>query len=84
MDLGRLSGALDAEKQATHQRVSEYLKRVCAQYRAIGFGAREEWVGEKTLAALRLFLDDVDCTDQERRAIEEFLALAGEEIPGVP
>jgi hypothetical protein len=84
MDLGRLSGALNAGKHASHQRVAEYVRHACASYAGIGFGPREEWVAEKTVEALRLLLADTQCTDEERRAIEEFLALAGEEVPGLP
>jgi hypothetical protein len=84
MDFGRLSGVLGAEKHATHQRIAEYVKTQCEAYSGIGFGAREEWLAEKMIEALRTLLADVRCTDEERRAIEEFLALASEELPGLP
>lgn len=46
--------------------------------------AGEEWVAEKTIQGLRKLLADIQCTDEERKAIEEFLELASEELPGVP
>lgn len=84
MDVGRPCGLLGAEEHARHQRIASYLKGICTQYSGMGFTAREEWVAEQTVQALCVLLSDVDCTEDERRAIEEFLALAGEELPGVP
>lgn len=84
MDIGRFSGALDAEKHATHQRVAEYVRPLIAGPTGIGFTPREEWVAEQTIKALQLLLTDTVCTDAERRAIEEFLTLASQELPGLP
>jgi hypothetical protein len=36
------------------------------------------------MLSLRAFLADVRCTDEEGRAITEFLDLAIEELPGTP
>lgn len=84
MDIGRLSGALAAEKHAHHQRIASYVKAFCTRYSGQGFTAREEWVAEQTIQALHRLLADCSCADEERRAIEEFLALAGEELPVTP
>jgi hypothetical protein len=48
----------------------------------MGFTSQIEWVGEQMIAALRLLLADTTCTEEERRAVERFLALASEELPG--
>lgn len=82
MNVGRLCSITGTQHTDTHQRVAEYLKVVCAPYPGMGFTARVEWVGEQTLAALRLLLADTRCTEEERRAVEKFLDLASEELPG--
>ena len=67
---------------ASHQRVSEYLKLVCNRYEGMGFTSRTEWIGEQTIAALELLLADTHCSNDERKAVESFLALARQEMPG--
>ena len=84
MDVGRLCGVLGAEDHATHQRIAEYVKTLCEQYRAMGFTPRDEWVMEQTIRGLRLLLADLQVSDPGRRAVEAFLAIASEELPGPP
>ncbi len=84
MDVGRFCGAIDGVAQATHQRIAEYVKPLCNQYHGLGFTPREEWVMEQTMQALQTLLTDVRCTNEERQAIEEFLALAAQEVPAAP
>jgi hypothetical protein len=55
---------------------------VCSPYHGMGFTSRIEWIGEQTVRALRLLLAETVCTDEERRAVERFLDLAAEELPG--
>ena len=82
MNVGRFCSIAGQQGADTHQRVSEYLKAVCAAYRGMGFTSRIEWVGEQTIEALRLLLADTRCTEEERRAVEKFLDLASQELPG--
>jgi len=82
MNVGRLCSIQGSQQLNTHQRASEYLKAVCARYHGMGFTSRIEWVGEQTIEALRLLLSDTSCTDEERRAVERFLELASQEMPG--
>jgi hypothetical protein len=82
MNVARLCSVTGAQQGDTHMRVSEYLKAVCAPYRGMGFTTRLEWVGEQTVEALRLLLADTRCSEEERRAVERFLDLAVEELPG--
>lgn len=82
MNVGRLCSIQGSHQLESHQRVADYLKLVCAPYHGMGFTSRSEWIGEQTLDALRLLLADTSCTDQERRAVERFLDLAAEELPG--
>ncbi len=84
MDVSRLAGVLGAEQHAAHQRVAAYVKGLCEHYPGMCFTAREEWVVEQSLRGLHLLLADLSCTPEERRAIEEFLAIAGGEVPGRP
>ena len=82
MNVGRLCSIQGSQQLDTHQRATEYLKSVCARYHGMGFTARVEWVGEQMIEALRLLLADTKCTEEERRSVERFLALAAEELPG--
>lgn len=82
MNVGRLCSIESSQQLDTHQRVSEYLRAVCSRYPGMGFTSRIEWTGEQTIEALRLLLSDTNCSDEERRAVERFLHLAAEEIPG--
>ena len=82
MNVGRLCSITGTQQGDTHTRVSEYLKAVCAHYHGMGFTTRLEWVGEQTVEALRLLLADTRCSEDERRAVERFLDLAAEELPG--
>lgn len=82
MNVGRMCSIQGAHEQDTHQRASEYLRVVCAPYQGMGFTAREEWVGERMIDALVLLLQDTNCSDEERRAVNRFLHLAAEEVPG--
>lgn len=82
MNVGRLCSITGTQHADTHTRVSEYLKTVCARYQGMGFTTRLEWVGEQTVEALRLLLADTRCSEDERRAVERFLDLAAEELPG--
>jgi hypothetical protein len=84
VDVGRLCGVLASEQHATHQRIASYVKGFCELYPGMGFTTREEWVVEQSIAGLRHLLADVRCTGEERRAIEEFLDLASEEIAVAP
>ncbi len=84
MDVGRFCGVIDGEAHATHQRIAEYVKPLCSQYYGLGFTPREEWVMEQTMQALRTLLSDLRCTEDERRAIEEFLTLAVQDVPEAP
>ncbi len=84
MDSGRFSDALGAEQQAAHMRIAEYVRAICDRYPAVGFTRHQEWVAEQTMHALQTLLTHVHCTDDERRAIEEFLALASEQLSGPP
>ena len=84
MDSGRFARVQGAESHATHMRISEYVRRICDRYPAIGFSTQQEWVVERTVEALRTMLTHVRCTDEERRAVEEFLNLASEVLPGRP
>jgi hypothetical protein len=82
MNVARLCSISGAQNADTHMRVSEYLKAVCSPYAGMGFTARLEWVGEQTIEALRLLLADTRCSEEERHAVERFLALASQELPG--
>jgi hypothetical protein len=82
MNVGRLCSIQGSAEVTTHHRMSEYLKVVCERYPGMEFTARIEWIGEQALDALRLLLADTRCTDEERRAVERFLGLAGEELSG--
>lgn len=82
MNVGRLCSIEGTRQLSTHRRGSDYLKHVCARYPGMGFTARIEWIGEQTVEALRLLLADTNCTEEERRAVERFLDLAAEELPG--
>lgn len=84
MDIGRFTGALGAEEHATHMRISEYVRKICDRYPATGFTPAQEWVVERTIDALRTMLTQVRCTDEERQAVLDFLALASETLPGPP
>jgi hypothetical protein len=48
----------------------------------MGFTSRIEWIGEQAIDGLRLLLADTNCTEDERRAVNRFLDLAAEEVPG--
>lgn len=65
-------------------RISEYVRKICDRYPATGFTPSQEWVVEQTLQALRTMLTHVRCTDEERQAVDDFLALASETAPGLP
>ena len=82
MNVGRLCSITVTQQGDTHARVSEYLKAVCARYQGMGFTTRLEWTGEQTVEALRLLLADTRCSEDERRAVERFLEIAAEELPG--
>ena len=82
MNVGRLCSIQGSYQLESHQRVADYLKLVCSPYHGMGFTSRIEWVGEQTLSALRVLLADTSCTDEERRAVQRFLDLAAEELPG--
>jgi hypothetical protein len=82
MDVGRLCSVQGGERHTSHQRIAEYVKARCEQYPGIGFPPRVEWVAEQTLHGLRLLLAELTCTEEERRTIEGFLAIASQEIPG--
>lgn len=82
MNVGRLCSIQGSAQLDTHRRVSEYVKAVCSRYPGMGFTSRIEWIGEQSVDALRLLLADIDCTMEERRAVERFLDLAAEELPG--
>ncbi|GAC1332495.1 MAG: hypothetical protein NVS2B16_17320 [Chloroflexota bacterium] len=82
MNVGRMCSVQGSSQLDTHQRGSEYLKLVCARYHGMGFTSQLEWVGEQMVEALGLLLNDTRCTDDERRAVEKFLKLAAEEVPG--
>ncbi len=82
MNIGRLCAIEGTRSLDTHQRVSEYLRLMCARYPGMGFSSHVEWVGEQTVDALRLLLSDTSCTEEERRAVDRFLQLACEEVPG--
>ncbi|GAC1527182.1 MAG: hypothetical protein NVS2B16_35250 [Chloroflexota bacterium] len=68
---GITCGVLGAESNANHQRIAEYVKTQCEQYRGMGFTAREEWIVEQTIEALHRLLGDIQCTPDERHAIED-------------
>lgn len=82
MNVGRLCSIAGASDLDTHQRVSEYLRLVCAAYPGMGFTSRIEWIGERSVDALRLLLADTSCSEDERRSVERFLDLASAELPG--
>jgi hypothetical protein len=82
MNVGRLCSIQGVSVLDTHKRGSEYLKIMCARYPGMGFSAHTEWIGEQMVDALRLLLKDTNCTEDERRAVERFLDLAGEELAG--
>jgi hypothetical protein len=82
MNVGRLCSIQGTSQLESHQRVADYLKLVCSPYHGMGFTSRIEWIGEQTLQALRLLLADTSCSEEERRAVERFLDLAAEELPG--
>jgi hypothetical protein len=82
MNVGRLCSIEGAAELQTHQRASEYLKAVCARYPGMGFSPQMEWLGEQMVLGLRLLLADTSCTEDERRAVQRFLNLAVEELPG--
>jgi hypothetical protein len=82
MNVGRLCSIEGSQQLDTHQRASEYLKVVCSRYGGMGFTSRIEWIGEQTIDAMRLLLADTSCTEEERKAVERFLDLASEELPG--
>lgn len=82
MNVGRMCSIQGSHQLETHQRASEYLKAVCARYQGMGFTSRIEWAGEQMIDALRLLLQDTNCTEEERRAVERFLRLASEEVSG--
>ena len=84
MNVSRLCDVQGATAPDTHQRVSEYVKRICEQYRGMGFTPREEWLVEQTVVALRQLLDDIRASEAGRNAVEAFLAIAAEERPGKP
>lgn len=83
MDVGRLCGLRGAEANAAHQRVAEYVKTICMQYHGMGFAAREDGLLNGRFRRSSS-LADVRCTEEKRRAVEEFLVLAEEELPGMP
>jgi hypothetical protein len=82
MNVGRLCSVQGSTQLDTHQRASEYLRLICSQYPGMGFSSSTEWVGEQAVTALQLLLADTNCTDDERRAVQRFLDLAREELPG--
>lgn len=82
MNVGRLCSIAGSSDLDTHQRVSEYLRLVCAAYPGMGFTSRIEWIGERSVDALRLLLADTSCSEDERRSVERFLDLASAELPG--
>ena len=82
MNVGRLCSIAGSSDLDTHQRVSEYLRMVCAAYPGMGFTSQIEWMGERSVDALRLLLADTNCTEDERRAVDRFLDLASAELPG--
>jgi hypothetical protein len=82
MNVGRLCSIQGTQQLDTHTRASEYLKAMCSRYPGMGFTAQVEWVGEQMVEALRLLLADTNCSDDERRAVDHFLRLAAEELPG--
>lgn len=82
MNVGRLCSIEGPSTLNSHQRATAYLKLMCRQYPGMGFSSHVEWVGEQMVAALRLLLADTSCTEDERRAVDRFLALAAEELPG--
>jgi hypothetical protein len=84
MDVGRLCKLTGTKSGTAHQRIAEYVKPLIERYHGMGFAPREEWVVEQTIEGLRRMLADTRCTDEERRAIEEFLGLASEELAGAP
>ena len=84
MDVGRLCKLAGGDSGARHQRIAEYVKPLIERYHGMGFAPREEWVVEQTIEGLRRLLANTRCTDEERRAIEQFLALAAEELAGAP
>jgi hypothetical protein len=84
MNVGRFCDVLGGDNQSTHQRIASYVKQHWGSYSGLSFSPREEWVAEQTMLSLRAFLEDVRCADEERRAINEFLDLATEELPGTP
>jgi hypothetical protein len=84
MNVGRFCDVLGGDAQATHQRIARYVKRHWGAYGGLSFSPREAWVVEQTMLGLRALIEDVRCTDEERRAITELLDLAAEEQPGTP
>ena len=82
MNVGRLCSIEGPSSLNTHQRAVEYLKLMCANYPGMGFSSHVEWVGEQMVQALRVLLADTSCTDEERRAVERFLDLAAQDLPG--
>lgn len=84
MDVGRFCGVQGAEDHATHMRIAEYVRVICERYPATGFTPHHEWIVEQTMEALRIMLNDVRCSQAERRAVEDFLTLASEVLPGQP
>jgi hypothetical protein len=84
MDVGRFCGVAGSEANARHQRIADYVKRRCDHYAGMGFTPREEWIVEQTIAALGELLGDIRCSTEERAAIEEFLHLAAQDLPGPP
>jgi hypothetical protein len=82
MNVGRLCSIEGPNSLNSHQRATAYLKMMCAHYPGMGFSSQVEWVGEQMVQALRLMLADTGCSEEERRAVERFLDLATQELPG--
>lgn len=82
MNVGRLCSVQGSTEATSHGRLAEYLKVQCERYPGMEFAPRVEWIGEQAVEALRLLLADTRCTEEERRAVARFLALASEELPG--
>lgn len=82
MNIGRLCSIEGPSSLNVHQRSTAYLKMRCAGYPGMGFSSHVEWVGEQMVEAMRLLLADTNCTEEERRAVDRFLDLAAQELPG--
>jgi hypothetical protein len=82
MNVGRLCSIDGPTALNTHQRASAYLKLLCDAYPGMGFSPHVEWIGEQMVSALRILLSDTNCTEDERRAVDRFLELAAQELPG--